>query len=65
MGRLTDSDKMPFGKYKGVQMQDVPAQYLLWLRDKIIADNPELKGDVWYYIQENLDVLLSQTKKKK
>jgi len=56
---------MPFGKYKGVQMQDVPAQYLLWLRDKIIADNPELKGDVWYYIQENLDVLLSQTKKKK
>ena len=28
---LQDTDKMPFGKYKGEPMQDVPASYLHWL----------------------------------
>lgn len=27
----TDTDPMPFGKYKGEPMQDVPASYLAWL----------------------------------
>lgn len=30
-----DLDKMPFGKYKGEPLQDVPASYLLWLWDEI------------------------------
>lgn len=30
-GKLTDTDPMPFGKYKGTPMQDVPASYLHWL----------------------------------
>ena len=28
---LTDSDVMPFGKYKDFLLGDVPASYLLWL----------------------------------
>jgi len=31
MTQLNDTDKMPFGKYKGEPMQDVPASYLHWL----------------------------------
>ena len=33
---LTDTDKMPFGKYKTHMMQDVPASYLhyLWTNGK-------------------------------
>ena len=30
-----DTDKMPFGKYKGQPLQDIPATYLRWLRDTI------------------------------
>lgn len=28
---LQDTSPMPFGKYKSVPMQDVPASYLHWL----------------------------------
>ena len=31
MKELQDTDAMPFGKYKGQKMQDVPASYLHWL----------------------------------
>lgn len=31
MKQLLDTDPMPFGKYKGTQMQKVPASYLHWL----------------------------------
>lgn len=31
MKPLTDLDPMPFGKHKGVPMQDVPASYLHYL----------------------------------
>ena len=55
MTPLQDTDKMPWGKYKGVPMQDVPAQYLHWLwsngkeHDKVcsVAD----------YIRRNLEAL--------
>jgi hypothetical protein len=29
--QLHDESPMPFGKYKGTPMQDVPASYLHWL----------------------------------
>lgn len=29
--KLEDTDEMPFGKYKGELMQDVPATYFHWL----------------------------------
>lgn len=31
---LEDTDPMPFGKYKGRHMQDVPANYLAWLKNE-------------------------------
>lgn len=31
---LQDLDPMPFGKFKGTPMQDVPASYLAWLRNE-------------------------------
>ena len=31
---LTDLDPMPFGKFKGTPMQDVPASYLRWLKNE-------------------------------
>jgi hypothetical protein len=37
-GRVNDSTIMPFGKHKGKRLDEVPADYLLWL-----ADQPEVK----------------------
>lgn len=31
---LADLDPMPFGKFKGKPMQDVPATYLRWLKNE-------------------------------
>lgn len=28
---MNDQDKMPFGKFKGEMLENVPASYLLWL----------------------------------
>ena len=55
---LQDTNKMPFCKYKGEPMQDVPASYLHWLwsngkeHDKLcpVAD----------YIRHNLTALAQE-----
>lgn len=52
---MTDQDEMPFGKYKGAKMEDVPASYLLWLRDQNCS-HPEVRR----YINDNESVLLSE-----
>jgi uncharacterized protein (DUF3820 family) len=49
---LEDTDLMPWGKYKGQEMQDVPATYLIWL-----LENEKCSGDVKNYILENKEVL--------
>lgn len=43
---------MPYGKHKGVEMQDVPATYLMWM-----YDNKKLDRAVSAYVEENMDVL--------
>lgn len=55
---LTDESLMPYGKYEGKRMIDVPASYLIWLHD-----NKKCSGSVQNYIVDNLQVLQSQTKK--
>lgn len=58
MSALQDADPMPWGKHKGMPMQDVPATYLHWLwvsgksQDKVcpVAD----------YIRRNLGVLVKE-----
>lgn len=49
---LTDTSIMYFGKYKGRELQDVPAQYLLWIHE---FGNPDRK--MRDYIEDNMDVL--------
>jgi hypothetical protein len=55
---LKDNDPMPWGKYEGRPMIEVPADYLLWLHDNNYGYEP-----VTSYIKENYDVLLSQSPK--
>lgn len=55
---LQDTDKMPYGKFQGVRMADVPADYLLWLYEQNM--NP---SDVRDYIEDNLQVLNKETGK--
>lgn len=52
---MTDESLMPFGKYRGRQMADVPADYLLWLYDA-----GKCFGQVKDYIFNNLDVLTTE-----
>ena len=52
---MTDESIMPFGKYNGEKMANVPPDYLLF-----IYDNGRLFGGVAEYIKENLDVLKAE-----
>ena len=51
--QLKDTDPMPFGKYKGEQMSDVPASYLhyLWVNGKKQEKNVDPIAD---YINRSL-----------
>ena len=52
---MDDESIMPFGKYKGEKMANVPAEYLLFLHSE-----GKCYGDVKEYIEENLEVLKKQ-----
>jgi len=52
MEKLTDNSLMPFGKYKGQKMANVPASYLLWLKNNDCKDQKVLD-----YIEDNMDQL--------
>ncbi len=58
MIELKDTDKMPFGKYKGEEMQDVPASYLHWLWTNGKDRDP--RCPVADYIRRNKDVLAAE-----
>lgn len=45
---MKDDSLMPFGKYKGDQMVNVPADYLIWL-----FENNKCGGEVLAYIRAN------------
>jgi len=57
---LYDENPMPFGKYKGEKMANVPATYLMWLYDENKC-NKEVRD----YIEDNLEVLKTEIKRKK
>ena len=52
---LSDTDKMPFGKYKGQPMQDVLASYLHWLWTN--GKEHDKQCPVADYIRRNLTAL--------
>lgn len=60
MEGLNDESPMPFGKYKGTPMKDVPAQYLLFMWENY--KRKHFNADVFTYIEENLDVLKKEIK---
>ena len=52
--QLTDDDPFPFGCHKGKRMQDVPAQYLDWLRGQKWLNKWPTVAD---YIERNAKVI--------
>lgn len=50
---MNDNSLMPFGKYKGTKLCNVPASYLMWLLIQDLKHWPDLKK----YIEENIDLL--------
>lgn len=55
MKELQDADLMPFGKHRGVAMQDVPASYLHWLWTN--GKNVDKQCPVADYIRRNMNAL--------
>lgn len=54
---LDDDSLMPFGKFKGERMIDVPDWYLVSLRDSDFVE--EQWPEVWDYIEDNWNILNS------
>lgn len=57
---LNDLSPMPFGKFKGTPMQDVPPQYLLWLYDNdtgLWCDKKRNQA-IKKYVEDSWDALL-------
>jgi hypothetical protein len=50
---MTDESPMPFGKYKGKKMSEVPDYYLLWVWDNI----QDLRDPLKSYIANNLEAI--------
>mgnify|MGYP003406343664 CR=1 FL=1 len=69
MPTLTDDSEMPFGKYKGKKMEDVPADYIMYMYDKIrpIALNKMYISQRMFvkYVEDNKDVLEKEIKEMK
>ncbi len=57
---LTDNSPMPFGRYKGKALVNVPASYLLVIYRQGIHP---LYNDVKAYIEENMTVLQAEEMK--
>ncbi len=68
MPTLTDKDQIPFGKHKGMKMEDVPAEYILYMYSLIkpIAPNKMTLTQKMFvnYVEDNKQVLEKQAKDK-
>jgi hypothetical protein len=62
MKELTDTDLMPWGKYKGQPMQDVPASYLHWFWTQPNGGKTHKEGNdpVADYIRANIVALKTE-----
>jgi len=58
MVKYTDKTLMPFGKYKGTALANIPASYLLWLREN--ANN--LSEPMKAYLEDNLEALRKEAR---
>jgi uncharacterized protein (DUF3820 family) len=55
---INDNSLMPFGKYKGTKMVNVPAAYLKWLIENATNLRPDLKA----YLDDNLQAINQELK---
>jgi uncharacterized protein (DUF3820 family) len=55
---LQDNEPMPYGKFKGKAMINVPAGYLLWL-----YENKRCSDSVKAYVEANMEALKKEKKK--
>ena len=60
MRQLADADPMPFGKHRGVPMQDVPASYLHYLWQNGLKEDKQ--SSVADYIRRNINALKTEHK---
>lgn len=58
---MNDNDLMPWGKYKGVKMANVPAGYLKYLWDNGIVTIHKW-NDIYWYIRNNMDAIEKELK---
>lgn len=49
---MNDESLMPYGKFKGDKLENVPAYYLLWM-----YDNGKLNNELKAYVDENRTLL--------
>lgn len=63
MKELLDTDLMPFGKYKGISMQDIPVSYLHYLWQNGMMSETKT-SNVADYISRNLLALKQEDKDK-
>jgi uncharacterized protein (DUF3820 family) len=59
MTEYKDNTVLTWGKYKGQMLENVPADYLLWL-----YENKKGDPDLWMYIKANMDALLKEQQSK-
>lgn len=63
---MQDEDLMPYGKFRGIKMANVPASYLLWLGDEIKKTAPNKRTlqnkSLLEYIEDNMDVLKKENR---
>jgi uncharacterized protein (DUF3820 family) len=57
----TDKTLMPFGKFKGTPLEEVPASYLIWWYES--PSDYKKNEDLMEYIKENWDGLQKELKK--
>lgn len=61
---MTDADdiRIPFGKYQGTRIGDVPASYLIWLLEQ---GGPDRHPEIRDYIEEHEDDLRLEIEQEK
>lgn len=53
-GRVDTAYRLPFGKYKGRTLDNVPINYLVWLLDRYPVDNGFAGGGIGGRVREYL-----------
>lgn len=54
---IKDTYIMPFGKHKGKMIGNIPAEYLLWLREELLIKCSPFAQPILEYLNDNLEAL--------